>query len=242
MTSTLTSLPLAGIPPEDEALRAEVRGWLTQALRDVPADVRSRSWLGYDLAFSRALARQGWIGLTLPREYGGAGRGSFARFVLSEELLAAGAPVAAHWIADRQTAQLILRFGSEAQRQFFLPRIVRVDIVFCIGMSEPDTGSDLASVRTRATRTADGWLLNGRKIWTTNAHRADYMCALVRTSGSAEDRHQGLSQVLVDMKLPGVSVRPLRDIAGDTHFNEVLFDNVLLPPDAVLGEEGAGWR
>jgi alkylation response protein AidB-like acyl-CoA dehydrogenase len=242
VTSTLTSLPLAGIPPEDEALRAEVRGWLTQALRDVPADVRSRSWLGYDLAFSRALARQGWIGLTLPREYGGAGRGSFARFVLSEELLAAGAPVAAHWIADRQTAQLILRFGSEAQRQFFLPRIARVDIVFCIGMSEPDTGSDLASVRTRATRTADGWLLNGRKIWTTNAHRADYMCALVRTSGSAEDRHQGLSQVLVDMKLPGVSVRPLRDIAGDTHFNEVLFDNVLLPPDAVLGEEGAGWR
>lgn len=242
VNSTLTSLPLAGIPPEDEALRAEVRAWLAEALRHLPADVRSRSWLGFDLDFSRALARQGWIGLTLPREYGGAGRSSFARFVLSEELLAAGAPVAAHWIADRQTSQVILRFGSEAQRRFFLPRIVQAQIVLCIGMSEPDTGSDLASVRTRATRTDTGWLLNGRKIWTTNAHRADYMCALVRTSGSSEDRHKGLSQVIVDMKLPGISVRPLRDIAGDTHFNEVLFENVELPPEALLGEEGAGWH
>ena len=242
MNSALTSLPLAAIPPEDEALRPQVRAFLQLALRDLPPDVRSRSWLGYDLAFSRALAREGWIGLTLPRQYGGGGRSNFARFVLSEELLAAGAPVAAHWIADRQTSQLILRFGSEAQREFYLPKIARAEVVFCIGMSEPDTGSDLASVRTRATRTERGWLLNGRKIWTTNAHRADYMCALVRTSGSAEDRHKGLSQVIVDMKLPGISVRPLRDIAGDTHFNEVLFDNVELPPDALVGEEGAGWQ
>lgn len=242
MNSALISLPLAAIPPEDEALRPRVRAFLQLALRDVPPDVRSRSWLGYDLAFSRALAREGWIGLTLPREYGGGGRSNFARFVLSEELLAAGAPVAAHWIADRQTSQLILRFGTEAQRRFYLPKIVQSEVVFCIGMSEPDTGSDLASVRTRATRTDRGWLLNGRKIWTTNAHRADYMCALVRTSGSAEDRHKGLSQVIVDMKLPGVSVRPLRDIAGDTHFNEVLFENVELPADALVGEEGAGWQ
>jgi acyl-CoA dehydrogenase len=238
----LTLLPLAGIPPEDEALRPQVRAFLSRTLRDVPADVRCRSWLGYDLAFSRALAREGWIGLTLPREHGGAGRSSFARFVLSEELLAAGAPVAAHWIADRQTAPLILRYGTPAQREFFLPRIARADIVFCIGMSEPDTGSDLASVRTRAVRTDRGWLLNGRKIWTTNAHRADYMLALVRTSGSTEDRHKGLSQIVVDMKRPGVSVRPLLDIAGDTHFNEVLFEDVELSADALVGEEGAGWQ
>ncbi|MBF5006740.1 acyl-CoA dehydrogenase family protein [Diaphorobacter caeni] len=242
MNSTLTSLPLAVIPPEDEALRRNVRTFLGEALRHLPADVRSRSWLGYDLDFSRALAHQGWVGLTLPTRYGGGGRSSFARFVLSEELLAAGAPVAAHWIADRQTSQLILRFGSEAQRQFFLPRIAACDIVFCIGMSEPDTGSDLASVRTRATRTDTGWLLNGRKIWTTNAHRADWMCALVRTSGTAEDRHKGLSQLLIDMKSPGISVRPLKDIADDTHFNEVLFDNVELPADALVGEEGSGWK
>lgn len=242
MNSTLTSLSIAEIPLDDEALRRDVRVFLKEALRDLPADVRSRSWLGYDLGFSRALARQGWVGLTLPVRYGGGGRSSFARFVLSEELLAAGAPVAAHWIADRQTSQLILRFGSEAQRQFFLPKIVACDIVFCIGMSEPDTGSDLASVRTRAIPTDRGWLLNGRKIWTTNAHRADYMCALVRTSGSAESRNEGLSQMLVDMRLPGISVRPLRDIAGDTHFNEVLFENVELPADALVGEEGSGWR
>lgn len=242
MHAELTSLPLAAIPAQDEALRPQVRAFLHEALRDVPADVRARTWLGYDLEFSRKLARAGWIGLTLPKEYGGGGRSSFARFVLSEELLAAGAPVAAHWIADRQTAPLILRFGTPAQRDFFLPRIIRADIVFCIGMSEPDTGSDLASVRTRATRTDRGWLLNGRKIWTTNAHRAQYMCALVRTSGVPEDRHKGLSQVIVDMSLPGISVRPIRDIAGDTHFNEVLFEDVELPADAVVGDEGAGWQ
>lgn len=242
MDTALASLPLAVVPPEDEALRPQIRAFLAEALRDVPADVRSRSWLGFDLAFSRALARQGWIGLTLPPQYGGGGRSSFARFVLSEELLAAGAPVAAHWIADRQTSQVILRFGTEAQRRFFLPKIIGADIVFCVGMSEPDTGSDLAGVRTRAVRSGEGWRLNGRKIWTTNAHRADFMCALVRTSGSSEDRHKGLSQMLIDMKSPGISVRPLRDIAGDTHFNEVLFDDVELPADALVGEEGSGWQ
>lgn len=242
MDTALTSLPLAAIPPEDEALRPKVRAFLEQALREVPADVRARTWLGYDLDFSRKLAREGWIGLTLPREYGGGGRSNYARFVLSEELLAAGAPVAAHWIADRQTAPLILKFGSPDQRAFFLPRIIRAEVVFCIGLSEPDTGSDLAGVRTRATRSERGWRVNGRKIWTTNAHRAQYMCALVRTSGSAEDRHKGLSQVIVDMTLPGISVRPIRDIAGDSHFNEVLFEDVELPADALVGEEGAGWQ
>ncbi len=108
-------------------------------------------------------------------------------------------------------------------------------------MSEPDTGSDLASVRTRATPQGGGWLLNGRKIWTTNAHRSHYMCALVRTSGAPEDRHRGLSQMIFDLTLPGIEIRPIRDITGDTHFCEVLFDNVRLPADALVGEEGSGW-
>jgi alkylation response protein AidB-like acyl-CoA dehydrogenase len=235
-------LSRAAIPPEDEALRAPVRAFLHERLRDVPPDVRARSWLGFDADFSRALARQGWLGLTLPQQYGGAGRSSFARFVLLEELLAAGAPVSAHWIADRQTAPLILRFGSPAQRDFYVPRIVRGEAFFCIGMSEPDTGSDLASVRTRATRTATGWQLNGRKIWTTNAHRSHYMVALVRTSGSPEDRHKGLSQLIIDLALPGVTIRPIRDMAGDEHFCEVLFEDVDLPADALIGEEGSGWK
>ena len=236
------ALRLAAIPAQDEALRPSVRAFLREALKDMPADLRARSWMGYDAEFSRALARQGWLGLTLPAAYGGAQRSNFARFVLSEELLAAGAPVSAHWIADRQTAPLILRYGSQAQRDFYLPRIIRGEAFFAIGMSEPDTGSDLASVRTRATPDAGGWLLNGRKIWTTNAHRSHYMCALVRTSGVPEDRHKGLSQMIFDLSLPGIEIRPIRDIAGDAHFCEVLFDNVRLPRDALVGEEGSGWR
>lgn len=242
MEATLDTLPLVTIPPEDEALRGPIRAFLQEALRDVPAPVRARTWMGFDGEFSRALARQGWIGLSLPREYGGAGRSAFARFVLVEELIAAGAPVSAHWFADRQTAPLILRYGSEAQKQFFLPRLIRGEIFICIGMSEPDTGSDLSSVRTRAVRTETGWRLNGRKIWTTNAHRAQYMCALVRTSGQHGDRHQGLSQVLIDLSLPGISARPIRDLAGDGHFCEVVFEDVELPADALVGEEGSGWK
>jgi alkylation response protein AidB-like acyl-CoA dehydrogenase len=238
----ITSFEPAVIPAEDEALREPVRRFLACALKDMPPDRRARSWMGFDADFSGALARQGWLGLTLPTAYGGGGRSAFARFVLSEELLAAGAPVAAHWIADRQTAPLILRYGSAAQREFFLPRIIRGEAFFCIGMSEPDTGSDLASVKTRALRTDTGWLLRGRKIWTTNAHRAQYMCALVRTSGGPEDRQKGLSQVLIDLSLPGISVRPILDITGDRHFCEVLFDDVELPADALIGQEGAGWE
>jgi alkylation response protein AidB-like acyl-CoA dehydrogenase len=240
--NTLQSFSLVAIPPEDEALRAPVRAFLQSALRGVPPAVRARSWMGYDADFSRALGRQGWIGLTLPTAYGGAGRSSFARFVLLEELLAAGAPVSAHWIADRQTAPLILRYGTEAQRQFFVPRIARGELFTSIGMSEPDTGSDLAGVRSRAVPTATGWRLNGRKIWTTNAHRAHYMCALVRTSGVPDDRHKGLSQLLIDLTLPGITVRPIRDLGGDGHFCEVLFEDVELPADALVGEEGSGWQ
>lgn len=234
-------LELTDIPAEDLALRTQVKAFLQRALPGLPADRRARSWMGFDPDFSRALAAQGWLGLTLPRAYGGQERGYFARFVLSEELLGAGAPVAAHWIADRQSGPLIARFGTEAQKQFYLPRICRADAFFCIGMSEPGSGSDLASIRSRAQRTADGWRLNGSKIWTTNAQHSHFMLTLVRTSGEPADRHQGLSQLIVDLSLPGVTVRPIRDLAGDAHFCEVFFDNVDLPQDALIGEEGHGW-
>ncbi len=237
----IDTLELTAIPPEDEALRAEVRAFLADALDGLEPDERARSWMGFDAGFSRQLAERGWLGLTLPREYGGAARGHFARFVLSEELLGAGAPVSAHWIADRQSAPLILKYGTPAQKDFYLPRICAAQAFFCIGMSEPGSGSDLASIRTRAEPVAGGWRLNGSKIWTTNAHRSHYMIALVRTSGTSEDRHQGLSQVIVDLSLPGVSVRPIEDLAGDAHFSEVFFDNVQLPADALIGEEGGGW-
>ncbi len=234
-------LTLTTLPPEDEALRAPVRAFLAEHTAHLPTERRARSWSGFDAAFSRALGAQGWIGLTLPREHGGGGRSLFARFVLVEELLRAGAPVAAHWIADRQSAPHILKFGTPAQAAFYLPRICRGEAFFCIGMSEPGSGSDLASVRTRATRTASGWRLDGQKIWTTNAHHSHYMIALVRTSGDANSRHKGLSQVIVDLSLPGVTVRPIADLTGDTHFCEVFFDGVELAEDALIGNEGDGW-
>ena len=238
----LDQLEPAAIPAVDEALRAPVRTFLAEQLAGVPADRRARTWMGFDADFSRALAARGWVGLTLPKEYGGAGRSHFARFVLIEELLAAGAPVAAHWIAERQSGPLILRYGTEAQRQFYVPRICRGEAFFCIGMSEPDSGSDLASVRTRAERTATGWRLNGSKLWTTYGHKAHYMVALVRTSGGPEDRNAGLSQVLIDLSMPGVTASPIRDLAGDAHFSEVHFEDVDLPEDALIGAEGRGWE
>ncbi|MFL6623565.1 MAG: acyl-CoA dehydrogenase family protein [Sulfurifustaceae bacterium] len=238
----LEPLSLTSIPREDEALRAPVRAFLEERLRGVPPESRARTWMGADASFSRALAERGWVGITLPKEYGGGARSPFARFVLVEELLAAGAPVAAHWIAERQSAPQILKYGTEAQKRFFVPRICRAEIFFCIGMSEPQSGSDLASVRTRATRTQDGWRLSGQKLWTSGAFRSHYMIALVRTSGKTEDRHQGLSQFIVDLKLPGITIRPIADLSGEKHFCEVFFDNVELTDDALIGNEGAGWE
>jgi alkylation response protein AidB-like acyl-CoA dehydrogenase len=235
-------LSLQPLPPEAQALRAPVRAFLDEALAGMPADLRARSWLGFDAEFSRQLGQRGWIGMALPPEYGGGGRDHFARFVLVEELLARGAPVSAHWIAERQSAPLLLRFGTEAQKRFHVPRICRGESFFAIGMSEPQVGSDLASVRTRATKTANGWLLNGQKIWTTNGNHCHYMIALVRTSGTPEDRQQGLSQLLLDLKAPGITIRPIEDLTGDRHFCEVFFDDVELPQDALIGDEGAGWQ
>lgn len=235
-------LQVVEIPAEDEALREPVRAFLREALAGRPPEERARSWMGFDAEFSRALAARGWVGLTLPREYGGGGRTHLARFVVAEELLAAGAPVGAHWFAERQSGPLILRYGSEAQRRTYLPRICRAEAFFCVGMSEPQVGSDLASVRTRATRIRGGWRVEGQKLWTTHAARAHFMIALVRTSGTPEDRHQGLSQVIVDLRSPGVTIRPIRDLAGDAHFAEVFLEGVELGEDALVGEEGAGWE
>ena len=237
----LDSFAPARIPAEAEALRAPVRAFLADALKDRPPALRARTWTAWDTDFSRALSAQGWVGLTMPAAYGGAGLTPWHRFVLVEELLVAGAPVAAHWIGDRQSAPLLLKFGSEAQRRRFIPAICRSELFFCIGMSEPNSGSDLASVRTRATPDGAGWRLKGRKIWTTHAHRADWMIALVRTSGGPEDRQTGLSQMLVDLRAPGVCVRPIELMTGDSEFSEVSFEDVWLPAEALVGAEGNGW-
>lgn len=222
-----------------EALRAEVRefldGW--HGNRHGAA-----SFGGFDPEFSEALGQRGWIGMGFPKHYGGGGYGLMERLVVLEELLAVRAPVFAHAVAERQSGPLLLRFGSERQREEIIPRIAAGKCYFCIGLSEPDSGSDLASVRTRATKVDGGWRVNGAKIWTSSAHRTHYMILLCRTAPASEVRQAGLSQFLVDMKTPGITCRPIVNIAGDHDFNEVHFQDVFLSDDALIGVEGQGWQ
>jgi alkylation response protein AidB-like acyl-CoA dehydrogenase len=235
----LEALNLTRIPESAETLRTSVKAFLAEAMADISHERRARTWMGHNPDFSRALAARGWVGMTLPKRYGGAEMSYFARFVVVEELLAAGAPVAAHWVAERQSGPLILHYGTEAQREFYLPRLCRGEAFFSIGMSEPDSGSDLASVKTRATKTDKGWVLNGAKLWSSYAARSHYMIALVRSSGTGADRHTGLSQFVFDLSLPGITVRPICDLSGDAHFSEVHFDNAEIPDEALIGREGS---
>ena len=232
---------LASLPPEAERLRTEVRGFLDAEVGQFRPELRAQSWSGFNPEFSRKLGARGLIGLTWPKVYGGQERSALERYVVVEELLAAGAPVAAHWVADRQSGPLLLKFGTEEQRRRVLPGIARGETYFAIGMSEPDSGSDLASVRTRATKTNDGWRVRGTKLWSSWAHKAHYMIALFRTGDGADQRQMGLTQFLVDLSLPGITVRPIADLTGHEHFNEVVFDDALLPHDAIIGAEGQGW-
>ncbi|MEA2768859.1 MAG: hypothetical protein QOD93_1821, partial [Acetobacteraceae bacterium] len=227
--------------PEAEALRLEVRDFLQIALADRKPVEKAESWTGMDAAFSRKMGQRGWIGMTWPKEHGGHERSSLERYVVLEEMLAAGAPVALHWIADRQSGPLIIRVGTDEQKKI-LPRIAAGEVFFCIGMSEPDVGSDLASVRTRAAKVQGGYLVNGTKVWTSFAHKSHYMILFCRT-GPAEDRHGGVSQFIVDLhNTPGLTIRPIIAMTGEHHFNEVVFEDAFLPEGALLGREGDGWN
>lgn len=228
-------------PPENPAgLRAEIRAFIAANMPDDDPARRANCWAVSDFAFSKALGAAGFIGMVLPTAYGGRGRHPLERYIVIEELLAAGAPVGAHWIADRQTGPVILRYGSEQQKQRYLPAMAAGALYSCIGLSEPGAGSDLAAVRTTARRIDGGWRIDGQKVWTTKAHEASVMLALVRT-GEGSSRHEGLSQFLIPMETPGVRVRPIIDLAGIHDFNEVFFDDVRLGEDALLGGEGDGW-
>ena len=229
------------LPDAAERLRNEVRAFVAEHM---PADYMPNSDFneGHSPEFTRALGRRGWIGMTWPVEYGGGERTFFERYVVTEELLAAGAPVSAHWIADRQSGPLLLRFGTEAQCARYLPGIARGETYFSIGMSEPDSGSDLASVSTRAEAVQGGWLVNGTKVWTTDAQRNHYMVALVRTEPPGDNRHAGLSQLVVDLHGEGVTVRPIRNIAGGEDFNEVVFEDCFVGEEDVIGAPGNGWE
>ena len=239
MLSSIEKSPRSDGDHED--LRREVRAlvarWRDQR-RFVP---RSDSWLrGFDPDFSKELAARGLIGITWPTDVGGRGLSNTARLSVTEELLRAGAPVAAHWVGDRQIGPAIIRHGSPSLREEILPGIVAADYIFCLGMSEPEAGSDLASLRTSATKVDGGWLIKGRKIWTSGAHHATHMYLLARTTRS-EKKHAGLTEFIVDMAAPGISVSPIVDLTGEHHFNEVLFEEVFVPDGRVLGTIDNGW-
>ncbi len=232
--------PPVELPAEHAALRAEIRAFIAEerargTLSGEPSSFR------YVPEFSRRLGARGFIGMTWPKAYGGHERNALERYVVTEELLAANAPIGIHWTADRQSGPLILRFGTEEQKRRFLPAIARGECFFCIGMSEPDSGSDLASIRASATRTKGGWLVNGTKLWTSGAHLSHYMITLVRTAPKGEDRHAGMSQLIIDLAAPGVDIRPIKNLAGDHHFNEEVLTDAFVPDDMVVGEVGNGW-
>jgi len=235
--------PVRPLPAGAAELRSQVRGFLSAertAGRFVPA---CDAWLsGWDESFSRRLAERGWVGMTIPREYGGHGRSALERYVVVEELLAAGAPVAAHWVSDRQVGPNLLRYGSEPLKRRYLPAIAQGTCYFAIGLSEPDAGSDLAAVRTTGTRADGGWTVSGTKIWTSGAHRAHALIALLRTGPpDGRKRHVGLSQLLIELEQPGVTIRPIISMTGEHHFNEVVFDGVFVPDEQVVGTIGEGW-
>ena len=243
MTTSLVP-SLATFAPESDALREEVRDFLAQQ-RSVGGFVpRVDSWIsGWDEEFSRELGRRGWLGMVIPRKYGGQGRSHLDRYVVTEELLAAGAPVAAHWVADRQVGPALMRYGTDYQRHRYLPGISRGETYFAIGMSEPESGSDLASVQTRAAKVDGGWELSGTKVWSSGAHHAAAFFVLARSEPlDPAHRHAGLSQFIVELDSPGIDIRPIKLLTGHHHFNEVLLEKVFVPDELVLGNPGDGWR
>jgi alkylation response protein AidB-like acyl-CoA dehydrogenase len=228
------------VAPEAGPTRTEIRALIGDAVSHLSTSERARSWSARDEEFSRTLGARGWIGITWPREFGGEEAGHLVRYRIAEELIAAGAPVAAHWFADRQSGAMLLRYGSDAQKRRFLPAMARGELYFCIGMSEPGAGSDLSALSTGARRVEGGWKVNGSKIWTSHADHSHYMIALVRTDSGTENQHKGLSQLLVDLASPGVAIRPIVDQMGEQHFCETFLDDVFVPDDMSWRSSAAG--
>ncbi|MDC0662977.1 acyl-CoA dehydrogenase family protein [Marinobacter sp. SS21] len=238
------NFPAPDVDPTVETLRQDVRAFLRGERRQGHFRPGTDCWCaGIDPDFSRKLGQRGWIGVTWPKRYGGQELSALHRYVITEELLVAGAPVHAHWIADRQSGPLILKCGTESMRRDILPRIAAGECFIALGLSEPGSGSDLASVKTRAEKADGGWRITGTKLWSSGAQICQYMTVLARTASSdAGGRHAGLTQFLVPLDSAGVSIRGIRDMSGVEHFNETHFDDVWVSEDAVLGAEGEGWQ
>ena len=232
------------LPPQCDALRQKVRAFLAEEIAKGTFDPhRPGHGDSHDRALSKRIGAKGWIGMTWPKKYGGHERSFLERYVVTEEFRVANAPVRSHFVADRQSGPILLKFAPEHIKLNILPQICRGELCFVIGMSEPGSGSDLFAVKTKATKVNKGWRVNGSKIWTSNADIADYMIALFRTSPPARDnRRHGLTQFLVDMKAGGIKVNPIYQMSGQHDFNEVVFEEVFVPDDHVLGEVDGAWK
>jgi acyl-CoA dehydrogenase len=243
MTTSLSFDPVR-LSPQCEALRAEVRAFLAQEISAGTFDPHHPGYSeSYDRDFSGRVGAQGWIGMTWPKQYGGHERSQLERYVVTEEFRVANAPTNFHFVADRQSGPILLKFAPEHIKKDILPRICRGELCFAIGMSEPGSGSDLFAAKTRATKVDGGWRINGSKIWTTSAHIANYMLALFRTSPTTKDnRRHGLTQFLVNMNAPGITVNPIYQMTGKPGFNEVVFVDTFLSDDHVIGEIDGAWK
>lgn len=226
---------------EQRRFRQEVRDFLEQEIRQGSFKPSCDAWImGYSPEFTRKVAQRGWIGLTWPKEYGGQGRSYIDRLILTEEMLRYGAPAAYHWFADRQVGGSIIAFGTEEQKRELLPKIIRGEVCIGLGMSEPEAGSDLASLQTRAIEDGDDYIIDGQKVWTSGGSHMNWIYLLARTDPQAP-KHRGISEFIVDVSLPGITIRPIVDITGGVHFNEVFFDGVRVPRKYLIGEKNRGW-
>lgn len=226
---------------EQKKFREEVRDFLEAEIRKGTFKPSCDAWIiGYSPEFTRKIVERGWIGLTWPKEYGGQGRSYIDRLILAEEMLRYGAPVACHWFADRQVGGSLVTFGTEEQKREFLPKIIRGEAFVGLGMSETEAGSDLASLKTRATEDGDFFIIDGQKMWTSGGKYMNYIYLVARTDPEAP-KHKGISEILVETKLPGITIRPTIDITGSEAWNEVFFDNVRVPKKYLIGEKNRGW-
>jgi alkylation response protein AidB-like acyl-CoA dehydrogenase len=226
--------------PEQQALRSEARKIAADAVAKYGRS--NDSWInGFSKPFSRELGSAGLIGMTWSKEFGGGGRPPIDRLIVAEELISAGAPIAASWFADRQMGPALISYGTANQQAEFLPKILSGETTWCIGMSEPNAGSDLASLKTDARRDGDEWVINGQKIWTSFAADADYCYLICRTTHEGP-KHQGISEIIVPMSTPGIDVRPIVDLTTNRHFCEVFFTDVRVPIENLVGKEGNAFK
>jgi 3-oxocholest-4-en-26-oyl-CoA dehydrogenase alpha subunit len=230
-----------GFTVEQEAFRQEIRSFLEDEIREGAFRPMCEGWIqGFSWDFTKKVAAKGWLGITWPKEYGGLGKSHVDRLILTEEMLRYGAPAACHWFAERQIGRAIYVYGTGEQKQEILPKILKGEACIGLGMSEPDAGSDLASLKTQAVEDGDYYIINGQKVWTSCARYMTHIYLVARTDPYAP-KQQGISEFIIDCKAPGITVRPTIDITGSEAWGEVFFDNVRVHKKCLIGEKNRGF-